>query len=198
MVDYLTYYFNHDAEIFQSISALTDAEALQIMEQKHIQYKDNILFERFSNPKRYLHERRLTENWVREQFIQKGGVPHDRYPISMVLGSSKWIPRNAPDINNHREIRIFINDFKEQDLSFTFPDSMVSYWLGLEKPAAYYEPNYHGKVFMLTEINQIIEEKGFPEENWTFLLPDNVGPYIEAQVWNQKVLDKYRNRYLER
>jgi hypothetical protein len=198
MIDYLTYYFNHGADIFQSISALPDAEALQIMEQKYFQYKDNILFERFSNPKQYLHERRKTENWVKEEFIKKGGVPQEQYPISMVLGSSNWISRNAPSVKEHREIRISIHDFKEQDISFTFPDSMISYWLGSEKPEAYYEPNYHGRVFTITEINQIVGEKGLPEENWTLSLPEKVGPYIEAQIWNHEVLKKYQKRFVAR
>ena len=64
----------------------------------------------------------------------------------------------------------------------------------LPDASALYQPDYHGKVFTLSEILLIVEEKGFPEEEWEFMLPSNIGSYIEAQVWNQKPLYKQKGQ----
>jgi hypothetical protein len=128
---------------------------------------------------------------VRNGFIAKGGRPREACPISMVLGSSKWIEQNAPDPSTHGEIRIPLSAFTESDVSFTYPDSMVSHWFGNTKPAEYYRPEYHGKVFTLSEILGIVEKNGMPEEGWKINLPKATGSYIEAQVWNHKLLSGY-------
>lgn len=112
------------------------------------------------DPAQYLHDRKQTEQWVREAFIAKGGRPAETYPISMVLGSSKWIKAHAPDPFTHGEIRIPLSAFAEADVSFTYPDSMVSLWLSRDKPIEYYQPDYHGKVFTISEILLIVEERG--------------------------------------
>jgi hypothetical protein len=191
MIDFLTHYYTIDTAPFQCLSELPDREAIRVMEALYIQFKKNILFERFKDPEQYLRDRRQTENWVRSAFIAKGGGPSESYPISLVLGSSKWIEINFPDQKTRGEIRIPLSAFSEADVSFTFPDSMVSWWLYHDKPSDYYLPEYHGKVFTLTEIMAIVTEKGLPENTWKIKLPKDTGAYIEAQVWNRKLLEKY-------
>ncbi len=185
MIDYLTYYYSVDKEPFQSLSELSDEEAIRIMENLA---DDTHYGERFKNPAQYLKNRRETEGWVRMEFIEKGGRPKDDFPISMVLGSSKWLVNATPDKQKHGEIRIPLSLFSEYDISFTYPDSMISRWLGLEKPVEYYQAGLNGKVFTLSEIQAIIEKKGMPEEDWGQKLPESFAPYIEAQVWNRELL----------
>ena len=188
MIDYLTHYYRIGTEPFRSLSGLPDDEAIQIMKALYGRYKENILFERFKAPAQYLHDRRETEGWVRSAFIEKGGRPQDAYPISMVLGSSKWIEDNAPSLDTHGKIHVHLSALSEADVSFTFPDSMVSLWLFKDRPSDYYLPEYHGKIFTLPEILSIVSEKGMPEEGWKIKIPENTGPYIEAQVWNREQL----------
>ena len=76
----------------------------------------------------------------------------------------------------------------DYDVSFTYPDSMISLWFGTEKPIEYYLPEYHGKVFTVSEILSIVASKGLPEEEWETNLPSDLAPYIEAQVWNHEPL----------
>jgi hypothetical protein len=189
MVDYLTHYYMSDKEPFQSLSSLPDEEAIKIMEKLS---DDTPFGERFKNPIQYLTNRKDTERWVREVFIAKGGRPKDKYPIPMVLGSSRWLEEAAPDRNKHAEIRIPLSVFTEYDVSFTYPDSMISRWFGLEKPIEYYQPDLHGKVFTLSEILSIVDEKGMPEEDWGINLPRDLAPYIEAQVWRHELLVEYK------
>jgi hypothetical protein len=192
MVDFLTYYYTKGTPLFRSLSALPDSEAIQLMEALYVKFAGSILFERFKDPARYLHDRKQTEQWVREAFMAKGRQPRGDYPISMVLGASPWIEQHAPgEPETHGKIRIPLAALQEDDVSFTYPDSMVSHWFGLEKPPEYYLPDYHGQVFTLPEILSIVKTKGVPEEKWQVNLPSHLGSYIEAQVWNHNLLLEY-------
>lgn len=191
MVDYLTYYYKSGTEPFRSLSALPDEEAIKIMEEL---CDDTPFGARFKDPVQYMRNRRQTEQWVREEFIAKGGKPRESYPIPMVLGASKWMAKQAPNPDAHGEIRIPLSVFAETDVSFTYPDSMISLWFGREKPVEYYQPEVHGKVFTVSEILSIVEARGLPEEAWKTNLPSNLAPYIEAQVWNHEPLMVYKKR----
>jgi hypothetical protein len=191
MIDYLTYYYKQGTEPFRSLSALPDKEAIKIMEEL---CDDTLFGARFKDPVQYMRDRRRTERWVREEFMAKGGQPREAYPIPMVLGTSKWMVKQSPDPGAHGEIRIPLSAFAEHDVSFTYPDSMLSLWFGREKPAEYYLPEYHGRVFTVSEVLSIVELKGLPEENWKTNLPDDLAPYIEAQVWNHEPLVEYKMR----
>jgi hypothetical protein len=147
---------------------------------------------RFADPVQYLRDRKQTEQWIREEFSARGGRPRAAYPITMALGSSRWLEASAPDPGKHGAIRIPLAVFDEGDVSFTYPDGMVSFWFGREKPKEYYLPEYHGKVFTMTEILAIVEEKGLPEDGWEVNLPDDLSPYIEAQVWNHEPLQAFK------
>ena len=185
MVDYLTHYYLRDTGPFQSLSALSDEEALKIMESL---CDDTPFGARFKDPGQYLHNRKATERWTREGFMAKGGKPQDPYPIPMVLGSSRWLEENEPEGGSGANIRIPLSIFTEYDISFTYPDSMVSFWLSRDKPPEYYQPGLHGKVFTLSEILSLVEKKGMPEETWETNLPGDIAPYIEAQVWKHELL----------
>jgi hypothetical protein len=189
MIDYLTYYYKLGSEPFRSLSALPDEESIKIMKAL---YEDTPVWVRFKDPLGYLRDRKQTEQWVREEFIAKGGQPQASYPIPMVLGESKWIVKNAPHPAAHGEIRIPLSVFTEQDVSFTYPDSMISLWFGREKPVEYYMPEYHGKVFLISEILSIVEARGLPEDEWETGLSDDLAPYIEAQVWNHEPLNEFK------
>jgi hypothetical protein len=191
MVNHLTYYYTRDTEPFRSLSALPDAEAIEIMKAL---CNDTLFGSRFKDPVKYLNDRKETEQWVREAFIAKGGHPKAAYPIPMVLGASPWLARQSPIPEAHGEIRIPLSTFDNDDVSFTYPDSMVSRWLGLAKPSEYYMPEYHGKVFTISEILSIVTSKGLPEKDWETSLPNDMPPYIEAQVWHHEPLIEYKKR----
>lgn len=188
MIDYLTYYYNIDNPPFQTLTSLPEAEAIEIMQA----LRDDTAFgERFKDPQQYWNSRIASEQWVREGFIARGRKPEAAYPICMALGSSRWLETHGPDLAKHAEIRVPLSVFREDDVSFTFPDSMVSRWFALEKPQGLYLPDYHGEVFTRTEILAVVEEKGLPEETWQLDLPEEIGAYIEAQVWNHKALKEF-------
>lgn len=188
MIDFITHYYNTDNPPFLSLSALPEHKAIEIMKSL---YDDTPYGERFKHPAQYLAKRKMAEQWVRSGLIAKGGKPKAHYPIPAVLGTSKWIVKNAPDPEKHGEIQIPLSVFTKDDISFTYPDSMISYWFGLEKPEAFFHPDLHGIIFTLPEILSIVEQKGMPEEDWDTKLTEQLAPYIEAQIWNHALLNNY-------
>ena len=88
MIDYLTHHFRKGTTPFQSLSGLPEEEAFEIMRRLA---DDTPYGARFKDPQGYLTNRRQTEQWVRLQFIKKGGQPLEDHPFYMILGSSRWV-----------------------------------------------------------------------------------------------------------
>jgi len=182
MIDFLTHYYKADSKPFLSLSSLEESEALKIMESLYI---DDPIWCRFNNPEAYLRARKKTEAWLKKCFIEKGGMPKQNYPIYTVLGSCEML-EDKMDAAALSKIEIPLSLLDEDEVSFTFIDSMFSITLGEEKTKEYYQEEYHGKVFTLNEINGIILKKGLPSKGWWGNLPKDFFHYIEAQVWNSE------------
>jgi hypothetical protein len=195
MIDYLIHFYRRGAQPFQSLSALSDVDAMRMMQGMYIE--GSIFWERFKDPAQYLGARRQIEAWLRHDFIAKGGAPQEAFPIYTILGRSKWLltAGDAATLATTAEIQVPLSLFSEQDVSFTYPDSMVSWWLANEKNPDYYLPDYHGQVFTLSEISSIVESNGLPGETWGTNLPSFLANYIEAQVWNHAPLLEYRDSH---
>ena len=188
MSDYLIHIYKRGSEPFRSLSSLPDAQALQIMKDLYIE--GSVFWERFKDPAWYLQARRETEHWLHDQFVAKGGEPRNEHPIYMVLGTPRWFENrgDAATLSTTEQIRVPLALFGERDISFTYPDSMVTSLVTYLKDPAYYLPEYHGKVFTLSEIRAILEAKGPPDEGWGLALPGHLANYVEAQVWNREPL----------
>jgi hypothetical protein len=191
MIEFLTHIYLRGSEPFRSLSALCDEEALQIMRALYVE--GSAYWERFKDPQDYLQARRQTERWLHQSFITKGGKPQETYPIYFVVGNPPWLDRaaDAATIASTVRIQVPISIFDECDISFTYPDSMVTLLMENLKNPEFYQPDYHGKLFTLTEIRLIIAIKGLPDEGWETRVPDDLAHYIEAQVWNRKPLLEY-------
>ncbi len=195
MVDYLLHVYRKGAAPFRTLSAVQEDEALQIMQRLYVE--GSVFWERFKEPKSYLDFRKQVELTMRAAFTKKGGQPLDQHPIYLVVGSPKWM-ESASDpktLETTEIIRVPLSAVSEVQVSFTYPDSMVSALMAAEKNPAYYEPEYHGQVFTLSEMEQIIQKKGLPGEGWETRMPKHYAHYIEAQVWNRKALVEYHQRH---
>jgi hypothetical protein len=165
---YITHYYRRGTPPFQSLSSLPEDQALDLM---RLLADDTPFGARFKDPEGYLQNRRTSEAWVRSEFIRKGGRPQLDYPIYFVLGESQWLVKNAPDRSLHQAIQISLTAFDEGDLSFTYPDSMISFWLGHDPTSVLYLPEFHGKVFTRREILALVDRMGDPEGGWGRNLP---------------------------
>jgi hypothetical protein len=86
------------------------------------------------------------------------------------------------------EIEVPLSAFRQDTVSFTYPDSMVSYMLAQQRDPATYLPAYHARVFTLAETRAILEANGLPGYRWGTELPSGLANYIEAQVWDPEPL----------
>jgi len=189
VIEYITHYYR--SVPFRSLTALAKSEALQVMGEL---CDDTPFFERFKSPEQYWENRLETERWLRERFVEKGGRPKDLSPFYSVLGSSDWIENfNRTAGLNIEKIQIPLSRFEEGDISFTLPDSMVSFWIGRDKPEAFYHPGYHGHVFTLSDVRKMATEDLL--DRLESMHPSGTIPYIEAQIWNQETALNY---YLEK
>jgi len=189
---YITHYYNLKSTPFLSLSELNDCDAVKLMESLYSE--KNEYGKRFVNPMQYLNNRRETEKWVRNKFIKKGFKPIDDHPLYFVFGESDWLEKQAPEGSETGKISIPLNQIDNNDISFTYPDSMVSRWLGNSKPIELYNPKYHGKVFSKDEVLNLINEVGILENSGKSVFPVNMPPYIEAQIWNKNIINESKKK----
>jgi hypothetical protein len=175
----LTHYYHQDARPFQTLSSLSTQEAMNVIAS--LGDRPGAVYERFRNPGQYLQQRSETERWVRAEFIKKGGKPMSQYPQYFVIDRSTWIEDGYN--GQSRSIQIPISDFNLDTVSFTYPDSMISYWLKNQTERVFYRSEYHGRIFTSSEIDRIIEEFGIPEREWQTDESRKYDLFIEAQVW---------------
>jgi hypothetical protein len=191
VIDYLIHYYRTGSEPFRSLSVLPDAEAIEIMQALYV--PDSVIWERFKDPADYLQARREVEAWLHREFILLGGRPQELYPIYMVLGRSKWVERMADPatLATTSEIKVPMSILGEGNVSFTYPDSMATYFLEMRKDPDTYQPGYHGRVFTLSQMQSVVEQKGLPDDGWETKTAAEVAHYVEAQVWNRGLLIEY-------
>lgn len=157
----LTHYHHKNDRPFQTLSSVSDEKALSIIAS--LKARTGSVYRRFvreasqdeNRPAEYLSHRRATESWLRDEFIKKGGKPTTEYPQYFVVDLSAWIEEGYN--GQSKAIQIPISAFDADRVSFTYPDSMISYWLKSQTEQDFYHPKYHGKVFRLSGIQEIID-----------------------------------------
>ena len=175
----LTHYYHQNDRPFQTLSSLSEVAALEVISSFRL--RTGAVYRRFSNPVAYLKKRRLTENWLRDEFIKKGGQPLVQYPQYFVIARSTWIEEGYH--GQSKAVQLPISAIDPDRVSFTYPDSMISYWLKSQTDRDFYHPEYHGQVFRLSEIHKIIGQFGIPTREWETDAIRKYDLFIEAQVW---------------
>lgn len=179
----LTHYYHKDDYPFQSLLCLSEEEALRAI--SNLDHRTGLVYRRFKDPIGYLKRRQATESWLRYEFIRKGGKPASTYPHYFVVEQATWIEEGYDGQSN--KLQVPISTFNPELVSFTYPDSMVSYWLLSQADKVYYHPEYHGQVFLFDEIIEIIGKFGIPNEEWRTEETRKYDLFIEAQVWNSNL-----------
>jgi hypothetical protein len=179
---FLYHYYEATTGPFKNLSKLSITAVQQVMEQ--LKTKSNVFASKRSDD--YLEIRRELEGRARDLFILKGGEPVSSYPHYMTLGECVWI---KDWYQNGRELRLRLDEFDESAVSFTYGDLFPTMRYKDGKP-------YRETVYTKREILELAESIGLPQD-WNH--DGSKGPerYIEAQVWDDKVIGKYLRRGLE-
>ena len=194
MIECLFHYFRKGFAPFQSLSGLPETEALRIMEALYV--PGSVLWQRFGNPAEYIGLRRQVERDLCQQFKRIGGQPRQDFPIYLVVGRPRWVYASVDPVTMQTtdEIRVPLAILDEDEVSFTYPDSMYCSFMRHMNLDPGIDPKYDGKVFTLKEIEGLIISDGLPGQGWKPDLPAHLSRYIEAQVWNQEALAEYARK----
>jgi len=141
----------------------------------------------------FLARRYELEKTVRDKFIAIGGRPERKAPVYFTLGANDGLKTWFDD---PVWIKIPVKEFNPAAVSFTYGDSFAAL-----NPALDAGEEWRGQVYNYEGIIKMIYKHGFPEDP-EYDMKNRIFPkdkpiiqhlkYIEAHVWDDKTLDKYR------
>ncbi len=179
---YLYHYFDKSKGPLLSLSALPLEEAVAIQSKL---VSENKTFAAQRNDG-YLLRRQELERVVHKLFIEKGGKPEKETPHYFVIGECPWLETWYEQADY---IRIPINEFDLQTVSFTYGDTFPTF-----SPSVTDGMEYRNTVYTYKGILEMIEKYGKPQDKWdqpVFAQPC----YVEAQVWSDEPVLRYRKDY---
>ena len=151
----------------------TEAEAIltQIRSSGHRTIKED-----------YLQRRMATEGWlIDERRKRLGRTPLNR-PIYFFLGDfADGIDRSRP-----ASIVMQLAEFSPTTVTFTYSDSMASFAIGTEAKHMADRREYHGRVFVLDEITDVVTRLGLPGDRWKTDYSLRYDKFVEVQVWDDE------------
>ena len=189
---YLYHYCERDFPPFAPLTSLTIEEARRILLKKRAAGK-------FGNPDidGFLQKRYDRDKHLREVFIEHGGKPQRTVPVYMVLGEH---PQWKSAYEDPVVIKIPLKEFDPLTVSFTYGDSFAIF-----NPVLFGKEEYWNKICFADEILAIIERYGFPPyveydfKRGIYPTDKNINhhlKYVEAHVWDDDILNKYRAEWM--
>lgn len=182
---FLYHYFNREIGPFLNLSDLSAEDANALTAEWKQKYPDSQIAQRDAD---YMFRRRMYEDIIKKEFMKKGGIVKRNTPHYMVVGHSPWL---SSWFENSASIRIPIEEFDLKTVSFTYGDSHPTFspW-----PRDDDWKEYRRKLYTFDEILRMIKKYGMPQD-WNN--DGKFGPerYIEAHIWSDDPIQKYRNFY---
>lgn len=185
--DFITHYHHADRRPFLNLSDLDEANLDCVLSALQSTAESAVSERRFGP--RYMKLRRATEEVLRTRFIERGGRPTRRSPHYFVLGESAWFGGLYRDA---AEVRVRLSNLPTEQVSVTYPDSVTSMGLLTEFGINASPRPYHGNVYRIEEIGDLIERYGLPHgakpdtyEGHQF---EDFEHYVEVQVWSDDAL----------
>lgn len=177
---YLYHYFDKTIGPFVNLSELEVDEAKSILNTLKETKPSSQCAKRHD---KYVEYRRNCENIIRTEFEKKGGRINRTVPHYMVVEHSPWL---STWYENSAFLRIPIEEFDRKAISFTYGDSMPTFSSVINDGK-----EYRHKLYTYDEILKVIEKYGLPQD-WND--DGKFGPerYIEAHIWSDEVIKKYR------
>jgi hypothetical protein len=126
----------------------------------------------------YLHRRLATEDWLISEASRKLGSVGLERPIYFFLGDFA----DGTDPSRPQSLAMPLAAFSPDTLTFTYPDSMASFPAAGD--AGQRVKDYHGVVFNLDEIRDVVARFGMPGDRWKTDPSMQYDRFIEVQVWD--------------
>ena len=189
--DHITHYYLSDRKPFLNLSEANVYDLKEIVTNLIGKRKrEEGHFRRYSV--NYVSLRKKTEKKLRNLFIETGGKPQRTVPHYFVLGDSFWFKHLC---SSHREVILNWRDIPSEWLSFTYPDSFVSMGLAERYSEVFVEKPYHGRVFRMHELEEIISTWGYPDDDFSRpyenYINEEFEKFIEVQLWSDEPVMQY-------
>lgn len=142
-----------------------------------------------ADPKERIHRRRKIERWLHQEFCLLGGKPQTRHPCYFTLEESPFLKQFGCYEGTPKQVKLPLSMFSSKNISFTYPDSFFSDWLSRNRDHALYNSELSGKVFSLEQMVRLQENNVIPKDVYMETPDYPFHFYIEAQVWDYRLLD---------
>jgi hypothetical protein len=130
----------------------------------------------------YLERRFATEEWLQSEKQRKLGPTRLVRPIYFFLGDFA----DGRDASRPLSIVMPLAEFSPDVVTFTYPDSMASVAIARHDRHVHHRKDYHGQVFTLDEIQDVIARHGMPADRWKIEPSMQYDKFVEMQVWDDR------------
>ena len=177
---YLYHFYDRRSGPFKSLTKLPPEEAEEVMRKIKADRPGSMCAARLDE---YVENRSRCEAILRREFAAKGGVMEISSPHYMVVEFSPWL---STWYEQCEYIKIPVEEFDLRTVSFTYGDSMPTF-----SDRVTDGKEYRKKLYMYDEIVELIGKYGLPQD-WND--DGRFGPerYIEAHVWSDGTINRYR------
>jgi hypothetical protein len=138
----------------------------------------------------YLERRFATEEWLQSEKQRKLGPTRLMRPIYFFLGDFA----DGQDVSRPLSIIMPLAEFAPDSITFTYPDSMASVAIAERDVHIGHRRDYHGQVFTLHEIKDVIARHGMPADRWKTEPSMQYDKFVEMQVWDDRPINQYLDR----
>ncbi len=181
--EFLYHYYEIEQGPFKNITQNKFEKAKKIQNNISIGFNSK-------RPPNYIELRFSLEKRLKKEFIAKGGEPKRNDPFYFTLGECEWLKSCYKNVS---VVKIPLASFNPKKISFTYPDSMVSFQINDEPKLSTYKKEYNGKVYLLNEITELLDKHGLPSKKiWETHEKMKYDRYIEVQVWDDFLIKEYQ------
>ena len=167
----LVNYCHQDCVPLMNIMRLPKNEAFELAKKMADAHPNTTAFYRFADFENYYELRKKQDEYLYSRFVELGGSPEEKHPLSFVIGGSEYL---AEWFGRGIETKIHLKEIEPCHISFTIGDS-----------GAEFQKNHFVDLLTVKELNQRIAEHKGDFENF---LKETGRQYIEVQLWSDKYI----------
>lgn len=167
----LVNYCYPDCAPLLNIMRLPKTDAFELARQLAMLHPETTAFYRFADFDNYYALREIQDNYLYERFLELGGTPEEKHPLSFVIEGSEYL---REWFGNGIETRILLKDIEPCHISFTVGDS-----------GAEFKKNGNVELLTVDELHRRIDEQGGDFDGF---LHSTGKHYIEVQLWSDKYI----------
>lgn len=167
----LVNYCHPDCTPLLNIMRLPKEQAFALAKKLADTHPQTTAFYRFADFDNYYALREAQDAYLYARFIELGGMPEEKHPLSFVIDSSKYL---REWFGNGTETKLLLSDVDPCHISFTVGDSGADF-------------QKNGSVELLTL--DALRERLVPYGgDFSAFMADTGRNYVEAQLWSDRYI----------